>query len=262
MLRQGEGEPLVLLHGILCSELAWRNVVPLLAEGHDTIALTLLGHRGGNQPSSRPVDIAAMADDVEAQLDDLGLARVHLAGNSLGGWISFELARRGRALSVCALSPAGVWADGGDPNTERAVALLRAAVRESRRGRRFVSLGRFAAVRRRGLRIVAVHGDRVNASEFIDAAADVLGCPVADDFFQTTDSLTPLDPAPCPITTAWAGEDKIFPVDRFEGRARELIPQADFTVLDGIGHVPMYDDPQLVADTIRATTAKVLVGRK
>ena len=48
-------------------------------------------------------------DDLERLLDELGLAKAHLAGNSLGGWAALELARRGRALTVCALSPAGAW---------------------------------------------------------------------------------------------------------------------------------------------------------
>ena len=66
--------------------------------------------------------------------------------------------------------------------------------------------------------------------------------------------IAPLDPPPCPITLAWAAEDLLFPVDLYGTRARELIPGARFIVLDDVGHVPMFDDPQLVAETILAVT--------
>jgi pimeloyl-ACP methyl ester carboxylesterase len=52
--------------------------------------------------------LEALVDGVEAELDRLGLDKVHIAGNSLGGWISLELARRGRARSVVVFSPAGI----------------------------------------------------------------------------------------------------------------------------------------------------------
>jgi len=52
--------------------------------------------------------VSKLTDAVEGQLDRGGLGEVHVAGNSLGGWIAVELARRGRARSVVALAPAGM----------------------------------------------------------------------------------------------------------------------------------------------------------
>ena len=52
-----------------------------------------------------------MVDAAQRYLDEHGLARPHLAGNSLGGWVAIELARRRRAASVYAFSPAGFWWD-------------------------------------------------------------------------------------------------------------------------------------------------------
>ena len=49
-------------------------------------------------------------------LDGLGIARAHLAGNSLGGWVALELAGLSRALSVTGLSPAGFWARSPSPS--------------------------------------------------------------------------------------------------------------------------------------------------
>jgi pimeloyl-ACP methyl ester carboxylesterase len=97
MLRQGKGPPLVLFHGVLCSERVWERVIPLVAPHHDTIALTALGHKGGNAARARPTRFSHVIDDAQETLDRLGIAKAHLAGNSMGGWVALELARRGRA---------------------------------------------------------------------------------------------------------------------------------------------------------------------
>ena len=101
----------------------------------------------------------------------------------------------------------------------------------------------------------AVHGERVSPAELLALADDAIGCEIAEDLFADESSLAPLDPPPCPITLAWSGRDLVFPVDVFGARARELIPGASFVVLDGVGHVPMLDDPRLVARTILASAA-------
>ena len=255
MLREGSGEPVVLLHGILGSEGVWRHVMPLLADDHDVIALTAQGHRSGPRPIERPVTIQLLADATERQLDELGLGQVHLAGNSMGGWMALELARRGRAKSVCGLSPAGLWAEDWDER-DRVFKLLLDTVRDSRRGRRMLgTLSRSDRFRRWALRDVAVHGERVSREDVLHGADDAIGCYVAKELIVPGFNLAPLEPS-CPVTLAWAAQDALFPVDVFRKRAAEVVPAAEFVVLDAVGHVPMMDDPQLVADTIRRTVAK------
>src|SRR4051794_5341355 len=50
----------------------------------------------------------ALADALERELDCLAMDRPALVGNSLGGWLALELARRGRASRVVALAPSGL----------------------------------------------------------------------------------------------------------------------------------------------------------
>jgi pimeloyl-ACP methyl ester carboxylesterase len=255
MLRQGEGEPLVLLHGILCAERIWSRVVPLVATHHDVIVPTALGHHGGPLAKVRPASIEHVIDDMERQLDELGLGKVHLAGNSMGGWIAIELARRGRALTVCALSPAGTWDVDWD-DTKRVSKALMTGVRDVRRSRAMLPLlARSKRLRHWALRRSAVHGERVSPAELLALADDIIGCEIAEDLLTTDAQLAPLHPPPCPVTLAWSGQDRLFPVDPYGSHARELIPGASFIVLDDVGHVPMLDDPQLVAQTILAVTA-------
>lgn len=253
MIRQGNGEPLVLFHGVTGSETMWQRVIPLLAPHHDAIALTALGHRGG-APAGAGTRVSDIVDDAARQLDDLELERPHLAGNSLGGWVALELARRGRAATVCALSPAGCWRPGTSEQTH-GTSRLKAIVLATKLARPVLpALARLPRVRRFALRDNALHGDRLEASEMTKLADDLLACTVRDDVLGTDEHLEPLDPLPCPVIVAWAEHDRILPLATNGARARDLIPAADFRVLAGVGHVPMLDDPQLVADVILEST--------
>src|SRR3954453_8203310 len=104
--------PLVLLHPFLVSGNVWQDVVPRLSSYHQVFTPTALGHCGGPAVRRRPVTIWDVIDTAERYLDERGLDRPHLAGNSMGGFVALELARRGRAETVCALSPAGFWSTG------------------------------------------------------------------------------------------------------------------------------------------------------
>jgi pimeloyl-ACP methyl ester carboxylesterase len=112
--------------------------------------------------------------------------------------------------------------------------------------------GRF---RRWALRETAVHGERVSPAGLLGLTDDLLGCTVVEDLLGEAALLVPLDPPPCPITLAWAANDRVFPLDINGANARELIPGARWIVLEDVGHVPMLDDPQLVAQTILTATA-------
>ena len=254
----GSGEKLLLLHGVMGSARHWQEVAPLLAGEHEVIALTALGHRGGPVPVKRPVSIAAITDATERQMDELGIERAHFAGNSMGGWMA-PLARRGRALSVCALSPAGMW-DGGDGVAGTRAGLLRGSLRRGRLARPLLPFAlRSPAVRRYGLRVVAVDGSRLSPEFALALTDDMLHCQVVEDLFSGREHFAPLHPAPCPVTLAWAEHDLIFPPPISGTVARERIPAARYLVLKNVGHVPMFDDPALVAatiaETVRAATA-------
>ena len=251
MIRQGSGEPLVLLHGITLTEHSWQGVVPHLASSHDVIVPTALGHHGGRAPGRMPVVMTDVIGDAERTLDELGLDRAHLVGNSMGGWAALELARRGRALSVCAISPAGLWESGGE-DMERVYAILRAAIRDTRRTRKLLPLlARSRRFRRYAYRYLSADGGHVPAAELIAGADDLIACQVIPDP-ATPEALPALDPVPCPVTIAWGTVDRLFPLDRYRRNAERLVPGARFVVLDGVGHVPMLDDPELVARTILA----------
>jgi pimeloyl-ACP methyl ester carboxylesterase len=193
-----------------------------------------------------------MVDEAERQLDELGLERPHLAGNSMGGWTAIELARRGRARSVCALSPSGAWEAGTGAQQETRQG-LRGVVRDAKRSRRLLPFAlRSKRMRNYALALNANRGERMTRRQILARTDDTLGCTVVDDLLDTDEAMAPLDPPPCPITLAWSEDDRVLPLDSNGKRAAELIPQARFVVLEDVGHVAMFDDPPLVAETIRA----------
>jgi len=77
--------------------------------GFEACAPTMLGHHGGHRSPTWLLDTGALVDDVERRMDRLGWQTAHIVGNSLGGWVAFELERRGRARTLTAIAPAGGW---------------------------------------------------------------------------------------------------------------------------------------------------------
>ena len=243
--------PLLLLHGVTMSSAVWNDVTPLLADRFDVIVPTAAGHRGGPRLSGHAT-IRALTDAVERHLDEEGLETVHIAGNSMGGWMAIELARRGRANSVCAFSPAGLWTAGAAHDAGRDT--LRRTKRLADATRHVMPhLLRYRAVRRLAMADIAINGDRLSVEQAVHTFKDLVGCTAADDLLDTSEELQPFERLPCPVTVAWSVEDRIFPPGSFVDIARHRLPGARIMELPDVGHVPMIDDPDLVANTIIAS---------
>jgi (E)-2-((N-methylformamido)methylene)succinate hydrolase len=83
----GEGEPVVLVHGVGLRLEAWAPQIDSLAETHRVIAVDMPGH-GASSPIGPGSGLAAFVDWLRATLDDLGLDSVNLAGHSMGALIA------------------------------------------------------------------------------------------------------------------------------------------------------------------------------
>jgi len=253
--RAGEGEPVVLLHGFTATWRCWLPVLAELAARYDVLAPTLTGHDGG--PAAVPGEGHSLGEavgHVEAQLDAQGVETAHLVGNSMGGTLALELAKRGRARSVVGLSPGGGW-HLGDPEGERIVRFFSRQLRMTRATRRVLpQIMRRPATRRAALRDIMRRAEQLPAAEAVALVRSSLRCTVVEDVFAAIRSgealLRDLDRVRVPTLIAWAEHDRVLPLERHQQRFRTEIPGVSFRVLPGVGHVPMSDDPTLVTGAI------------
>ncbi|MFJ4141648.1 alpha/beta fold hydrolase [Pseudomonas sp. NPDC089734] len=87
----GQGEPVLLLHGLGSSCLDWEYQIPILAERYRVIVMDARGHGRSDKPRER-YSIKGFSADVEALIEHLHLGPVHVVGLSMGGMIGFQLA--------------------------------------------------------------------------------------------------------------------------------------------------------------------------
>jgi pimeloyl-ACP methyl ester carboxylesterase len=254
--RGGSGPPLVLVHGLGLSWRSWEPVLDALEVRHDVVSIDLPGF--GESPPL-PDDAAPtptrLADAVESELDRLGLVSPAVVGNSLGGWVALELARRGRAARAVVISPSGL-----ESPPERALVI---ALNEMMRLRALFGapLGRWLTAPALA-RVMLFGGLRSRPWRLSpDAAALDLRDFGYSPGFQSTLSSTIATRAPLwlgeirvPVRVAYGTLDLmlgVFTAPRFAA----AIPGAELMPLPGVGHVPMLDDPDLVARTILDFTA-------
>jgi pimeloyl-ACP methyl ester carboxylesterase len=255
--RAGSGSPLLLLHGVGGTWHAWDPVLPYLTPHHDVLAPSLLGH-GGADPLAPGVSatVDSLVDGLEAELDRAGMDRVHVVGNSLGGWLAIELARRGRARSLTLFSPAGAWTSQRRIN---AVALrIRLGVTVLARQAAYADL--IVAIpwlRRALLSTQVAHPERVDPQALAANIRASAHAPAVDALLRQLPLLhletLPVDTM-CPVRVVWAEPDRVIPFEWFGAPLLERLPGAELIRQPGIGHVPMSDEPATVARLILEVT--------
>jgi pimeloyl-ACP methyl ester carboxylesterase len=254
--RTGSGEPLVLIHGIGSRWQMWEPVLARLQAQRDVVALDLPGFADSPAPApGTPPGVASLTRLVAEFFDDLGLERPHVAGNSLGGWISLELAKQDRARSATALSPAGF-------HNQREGAFQRTSLWTLVRGARLLAPRADRLMSSRAMRVVALgqvaaHPSRIPPS---DAAASVRALAHAAWFDETlpaivSDHFAGGQAIRVPVTIAWGERDRLL-LPRQAARAARAVPAARMITLHGCGHVPTYDDPEQVAQLVTGFVAR------
>ncbi len=251
--REGEGPPLVLLHGVGHHWQAWAPVIERLSGEFDVIACDSPGF-GSSAALSKGIEpsIPAYADAFEWFFAELGLERPHVAGNSMGGAIALELARGRAVRSVCAFSPAGFWTPAEVRFCQlslRALAQTPAAARPALEALARTRRGRIALFSQ-----TFGYPARLPAEEAVATLRDAWASPAfaaALDAFRHYRFQHPEQLRSTPVTIAWGRRDRLLPYRLQAPRARALLPWATHVTL-GAGHVPFYDDPAAVAEVIRA----------
>ena len=242
--RVGTGEPLVLLHGLGESHIGWRPVIQALAAEYDVIAIDLPGFgrspalAGNTQPNA-----ANLAAAVENTLDELRIGTYHVAGYSLGARVAVQLAATNRVQSVIAIAPDGL----GTPLERvqgfiamlagRGVAMALAPVDS------WFPAGRslfFAGTRSLPWQIAPADAKQL--------LTDFAGSPAYDatNWASLFDMPTHLHTITAPALFLQGTADPLMTpqISRYAG----LVPGAQLVYLAGLNHVPISDDPNMVAN--------------
>ncbi len=87
----GQGQPVLLIHGLGSSSLDWERQTPVFSDKYKVVALDLRGHGQTDKPPG-PYSMSIFANDAAELIKSLGLGPVHVVGISLGGMVTFQLA--------------------------------------------------------------------------------------------------------------------------------------------------------------------------
>lgn len=251
--RHGSGPPLVLVHFLGGHRNVWRPVLPHLTRRHEVITVDLPGFGESRSLTGSPT-LPRLTESVAATIAELGLRRPAVAGISLGGGVAIELARAGVVSSAVAISPIGF---ASTPELAFARASLRATHAASRAIAGQVDrLAPQATLR-------AALGAQMFAKPWAVPAEEAAG--LVRSVAQSPGTLPVLRAAmghevaggvlAAPLTVAWGQRDALL-LPRQGRRAVERLSYARLVPLAGCGHVPLWDDPERVADTILESSAR------
>jgi pimeloyl-ACP methyl ester carboxylesterase len=245
----GEGDPIVFVHGLSGSWPNWLEQLPVFARTHRVIAMDLPGF--GHSPMPREhITISSYARILDGLLDALGISAATVVGNSMGGFVSAELAIAfpQRVERLVLVSAAGISTyhhrdvERIEPYLRRLAPMI--AVYTGWTAARSDWVARRPGLRNMTLGMVTRHPSRLPAAlaaeqlrgagkpGFIQALRANIDYPIAERLPEIA----------CPTLIVWGAEDKVIPVgdaDMFE----QMIPNSRKAIFEGTGHMAMLERP-------------------
>jgi 3-oxoadipate enol-lactonase len=247
--RSGAGEPLLLIQGMSGTHLTWGE--PFLSHLRPDFDCVVFDNRGiGNSTEvEAPFTIADLAADALAVMDAAGLATAHVLGISMGGMTAQELALshpdRVRSLTLGCTYPGGPGSSLIAPDD--AGPLLEA-----------MGSGNLDLMLKAMYAVNLSPDFRAEESHFVDFTAMAKALPARQQTVQLQvgaigghDTQARLAEIAAPTLVIHGTEDKMIPVANGELIA-SLIPGARLEILDGVGHMFWWEQPERSAELIRA----------
>ena len=251
----GTGEPLVLIHGMGSASTAWKPIRNELNQDFTVITVDLPGHGKTPYVKGQPMDPHSLATYVLEQLSSLGIDRFHLAGNSLGGWVSLEMssAAPDRVRSLIGIAPAGLWLNPYNaryPGTAVARFLARYTAKLA------PTALHFEAARKLGFFDVSPRWKEFSYELCLDAT---MAMSTAEGYYPAWDGMLmkrfdSFIPEDVPVTIIFGDTDRTLPATTCQERS--VAPShAKWIIFPNTGHAPMWDSPLDVIDEIKKTIA-------
>lgn len=261
----GSGTPIVLLHGIFAEKDHWVDFARPLTGQYRVIAPDIPGFGESTRRDDQPYDYAAHVTRLAAFLDALGLAKVHLAGNSMGGTIAalFALQHPERVASVAFIgAPHGIRSP--QPSTMDRLIDTGQRPLVAHDAAAFGAMMDLVFEKRPFLPYPILHASEQEALRNATSNTRLWDAQLKDRYLLEQ-RLSTLQHHP--ILALWGESDRVFDHSGLQ-TLQKLLPHAHAEALPGIGHLPMMEAPKqtaqryarflgVVATTPRETTPKI-----
>jgi pimeloyl-ACP methyl ester carboxylesterase len=241
----GGGTPLLFIHGWSSNWQSWLLTIPAFRDTHRCLALDLPGFGGSAMPAE-PISIQGYAKTVDAMCRELGVDRVAVVGNSMGGFIGAELALAFPTLveRLVLVSAAGLSITEMPRAPLRAAAALFAAA-QPRLARLDMPFSRRPRLRRAAMGGVLRYPEKLSpalAYELILGSGKPGFVPALDALtsYDFRDRLSEIE---IPVLIVWGENDLLVPVEDAVHYERMIGPNARRVVFADTGHVPMIERP-------------------
>ena len=253
---EGSGEAVLLIHGMAGSSVTWRDVIPQLAKRHRVVAPDLLGHGASAKPRG-DYSLGAFAVWLRDFLDEVGITRATIVGQSLGGGVAMQFLYQhpDYCQRLVLISSGGLGPDVGwvlrllsAPGGEFLLPIIAPHIAVDA-GNRVRSLLRKAGFRSpRGAEMWYSYSslsDRLTRQAFLRTLRSVV-----DYRGQAVSALNRLHVrSDLPVLTIWGENDTIIPAEHGHA-AHAARPGSRLVVLPGVGHFPQVECPTAVVDLI------------
>lgn len=246
--RTGQGEPVVLVHGITSSSFIWLPVIPYLEDRWDVIAVDLLGCGASDRPEGADLSIRAHAARLRELVDAIGLDRFHLVGHDVGGGISqiFSVRNPERLLSLALVNTVGYDFWPVQPIIAVRTPFLRQLAMAT------LDLGMLRLIVRRGLynkdrltpELLESFRCEVTARESRRSFLRFTRCLDNEHLLEISDDLSKLSVP----TLILRGEQDVYLSAEIGRRLLRDIPESRLVTVGPAGHFIQIDQPKMLAD--------------
>jgi pimeloyl-ACP methyl ester carboxylesterase len=247
----GEGEPVVLVHGLGGAASNWVELLPGLLARYRVLVLDLPGH-GGSGTLPRRAGMSDFADAVAAVLEHEDAAPALVFGHSFGGQTALRLAHRRPELvrGLLLAAPSGIRTGA---RVVQAAVLVSAAVRPARLVAPFRHRFSERVWYRRALFRPWFVSDPLGLSPratlgFLDGAPAHKDVGTAGRAMLADDPRVDLEGVSCPVALLWGARDAQLPLDDAFEYARRL--RAKLRVVADCGHLVIGERPHACLDAL------------